>query len=147
WRRQHVLSAMVAAFICAAWIAAAVSQTGWTVFYETVSREALQRLSRSHHEEAMQAMQMHEHLPAWADVLVHPLRIFASNLPWSAFALLALRPSFYGRWDARGKLLLQGFHCWIWPNVIFWSVIPEHAVRHSFPIFPGVAGLAAMVWI
>src|SRR5205823_6379466 len=83
----------------------------------------------------------------WADVLVHPLRIFASNLPWSAFALFAMRPSFYRRWDARGKLLLQTFHCWIWPNVVFWSVIPEHAVRHSFPVFPGIAGLAAMVWI
>jgi hypothetical protein len=38
-------------------------------------------------------------------------------------------------------------HCWTWPNLLFWSIIPEHAPRHSFPLFPGFAGLAAFVWI
>src|SRR5262249_21744553 len=38
-------------------------------------------------------------------------------------------------------------HCWTWPNVFFWSIIPEHAPRHSFPLFPGIAGLAAFVWV
>ena len=31
--------------------------------------------------------------------------------------------------------------------MLFWTVIPEHATRHSFPLFPGLAGLAALVWI
>jgi hypothetical protein len=31
--------------------------------------------------------------------------------------------------------------------MLFWTVIPEHATRHSFPLFPGLAGLAAFVWI
>jgi hypothetical protein len=31
--------------------------------------------------------------------------------------------------------------------LIFWSIIPGHAVRHSMPLSPGVAGLAAVVWI
>ena len=38
-------------------------------------------------------------------------------------------------------------HCWTWPNLILWSMLPDHASRHSFPLFPGIAGLAAMVWI
>jgi hypothetical protein len=38
-------------------------------------------------------------------------------------------------------------HCWTWPNLLFWSVIPEHAARHSFPLCPGIAGLAALAWI
>src|SRR5205823_935651 len=41
----------------------------------------------------------------------------------------------------------QAMHCWVWPNLIFWSIIPEHASRHSAPLFPGIAGLAAMVWV
>jgi len=31
--------------------------------------------------------------------------------------------------------------------MLFWSAIPEHATRHSFPLFPGLAGLSAMVWV
>jgi len=31
--------------------------------------------------------------------------------------------------------------------LLFWSIIPEHAPRHSFPLYPGIAGLAALVWV
>jgi hypothetical protein len=31
--------------------------------------------------------------------------------------------------------------------LLFWSIIPEHAARHSIPLYPGLAGLGAMVWI
>jgi hypothetical protein len=56
-------------------------------------------------------------------------------------------PGFARLWDERGRRLLQALHCWVWPNLLFWSIIPEKAVRHSFPLFPGIAGLAAMVWV
>src|SRR5262249_41495676 len=62
-------------------------------------------------------------------------------------ALLTLQPGFGRLWDESGRRLLQALHCWTWPNLFFWSVIPEHAPRHSFPLFPGIAGLAAMVWL
>jgi 4-amino-4-deoxy-L-arabinose transferase-like glycosyltransferase len=137
WSRQHLLSAALAAGICLAWIAAAVYQTGWQVFYDTVSREALMRLSPTHH---------HRPYP-WLESLIHPLKVFASSLPWSFVALLTLRSGFLCRWDDKGKRLVQALHCWLWPNLLFWSVIPEHASRHSFPMFPALAGLAAMVWI
>src|SRR5262249_24837794 len=51
------------------------------------------------------------------------------------------------QWDVGGRRLLQALHCWIWPNMLFWTVIPEHATRHSFPLFPGLAGLAAFICI
>jgi hypothetical protein len=125
-----------------------VSLAGWDAFYETVSREALQRLSPSHHLEAMRQMSPgHHHLYPWAEVLVHPWKLLGMNLPWSAFALVTLWPGFARRWDERGRRLLQALHCWTWPNLIFWSIIPEHATRHSLPLFPGIAGLAAMVWV
>jgi len=140
--RNHLLSAGLAAAICLGWIGVAVSQTGWDAFADTVSREALQRLSPEHHLEAQRAMAPgHEpSLYPWAEVLAHPFLVLAANLPWSAFALLTLWPGFARLWDERGRRLLQALHCWTWPNLLFWSIIPEHAPRHSFPLFPAIAG-------
>ena len=95
------------------------------------------RLSPAHH---------HRSYP-WGESLVHPLRLLAASLPCSVFALLSLRPGFAALWDLPGRRLLQAFHCWTWPNMLFWTIIPEHATRHSFPLFPGIVGLAAFVWI
>jgi 4-amino-4-deoxy-L-arabinose transferase-like glycosyltransferase len=135
--RHHLIPAAIAAAICLTWVAAAIAMTSWPEFYETVSREALMRLSPSHH---------HRPYP-WKETLGHPFRLLAAGLPCSAFALLTIRAGFTGLWDVRGRRLLQALHCWVWPNMLFWTVIPEHATRHSFPLFPGLAGLAAMVWI
>jgi hypothetical protein len=123
--------------VCLAWIAAAVSLAGWDSFYNTVSREAMMRLLPSHHHRAY----------PWREVLLHPIKVLAASLPLSCFALLTLRPGFARLWDERGRRLLQALHCWVWPNLLFWSIIPEKATRHSFPLFPGIAGLAALVWI
>lgn len=158
WRRgrlhllvgwPHVASLSVAVAVCVAWGGAAVYCTGWDVFYETVSREALQRLSPAHHLEAQRVLAPHhEHsLYPWQEVLLHPVKLLAMNLPWSAFALLTLRPGFARQWDERGRFLLEAMHCWVWPSMLFWTLIPEHASRHSAPLFPGIAGLAALWWI
>src|SRR5260370_38362002 len=135
--RHHLACAGLAAGICLAWMIAAVAMTGWQEFYGTVSREALMRLSPSHH---------HRPYP-WGESLIHPLRLLAAGLPCSAFALLSLRPSFSAQWDHGGRRLLQALHCWTWSNMLFWTVIPEHATRHSFPLFPGLSGLSALVLV
>lgn len=147
--RGHLVGATLAAAIGLGWIAVAVHTVGWDEFAGTVSREALQRLSYLHHEDTIVQMDASHHrkIPAWAAVLLHPLRMGLINLPWSAFALLTLVPGFMARWNERGRRMLQAMHCWTWPNLVFWSVLPDHASRHSFPLFPGIAGLAAMVWI
>jgi 4-amino-4-deoxy-L-arabinose transferase-like glycosyltransferase len=136
WSRAHVVSAAMGAGVCLAWAGAAITLTGWDEFYGTVSREALVRFSPDHR---------HRPYP-WAETLMHPWRIWAASLPVSLFALPALWPGFARLWDERGRRLLQVLHCWIWPNLLFWSVVPEHAARQSFPIFPAIAGLAGMVW-
>jgi 4-amino-4-deoxy-L-arabinose transferase-like glycosyltransferase len=137
WGRQHLCSAAVGATICIGWAVLAVSRTGWEVFYNTVSREALMRLSPAHHDRPY----------PWLETLAHPLILFTTNLPWSVCLFWALRPRFARLWDERGRRLLQALHCWIWPNLLFWSSIPEHATRHSFPLCAGLTGMAAMVWI
>jgi 4-amino-4-deoxy-L-arabinose transferase-like glycosyltransferase len=147
--RGHLAGAALAAAVCLGWAGLAVALSGWDAFSETVSREALQRLSPGHHLEALQQLSP-DHQPQvypWVGVLLHPVRTLASGLPWSAFALVALWPGFARLWDERGRRLLQALHCWAWPNLLFWSVIPEHAQRHSFPLFPALSGLAAMVWL
>jgi 4-amino-4-deoxy-L-arabinose transferase-like glycosyltransferase len=147
--RYHVVSAAIGASVCFAWVAAAVYRTGWDEFYGTVSREAFQRLWPPDHYEAQKLLApQHDHsYYPWKLTLLHPFKLWAMNLPWSAFALVTLWPGFARLWDERGRRLLQAMHCWVWPNLIFWSIIPEHASRHSLPLFPCIAGLAAMVWI
>jgi 4-amino-4-deoxy-L-arabinose transferase-like glycosyltransferase len=147
WGWRHLASVAVAAGVCLAWIAAAATTTGWDVFHETVSREAIQRLSHAHHAEALRVMTHHKPLlGTWAEKLAHPFVLWGCTLPWSIAALWTLWPGFTSLWNDRERPVLQAMHCWTWPSVLFWSLIPEHAPRHSFPLFPGIAGLAILVW-
>jgi hypothetical protein len=132
-----MVSALLAGALCGMWVALAAWQGGWTALRDTVSQEALMRISPQHH---------HRSYP-WLETLVHPLKLLASTLPWSFFALCTLHPRFRKNLDERGRFLLQAFHAWTWPSLLFWSVIPEHSPRHSFPLFPGIAGLAAVFFV
>lgn len=137
WSRQHLAAVLVAAGLVLCWIGAAVQLTGWEVFYDTVSREALNHLAPGHGRRGY----------PWTEALLHPAKVLATMLPWSAVGLIALRPAFLRRWDGRGRFLLQALHCWTWPNVLFWSLASEHSIRHSAPLFPALSGLATLVWL
>jgi 4-amino-4-deoxy-L-arabinose transferase-like glycosyltransferase len=135
--RRHLLSALLAGSICCVWIGLAAWQGGWSALRDTVSQEALMRLSPTHHHRAY----------PWFEALAHPFKLLASTLPWSFFALFTLYPGFTKHLDDRGKFLLSAFHAWAWPSLIFWSVVPEHSPRQSFPLFPGIAGLATLFFV
>jgi 4-amino-4-deoxy-L-arabinose transferase-like glycosyltransferase len=137
FRWPHLLAAALAALPCFLWAGAAIQLAGWESFRDTVGREALQRLSPAHHPRAY----------PWRELVLFPLEFLLTNLPWSAIALLALRPSFGQLWDRRGRLLWQLFHSWTWANLLFWTLVPGHRPRHGMPLQPGLAGLAALVWI
>jgi 4-amino-4-deoxy-L-arabinose transferase-like glycosyltransferase len=137
WGRPHVVAALLGIGICLTWATAVAGHVGWNVFWDAVGRELFGHLSGGHH---------HQSYP-WRQALAHPLWLWAAGLPASAFALPALWPGFARRWDARGRLLLAALHCWTWPNMVFWSLLPGHGSRQAFPLFPGLAGLAAMVWV
>ena len=137
WSWQHLVSAAVAGGLCLAWVVAAVWLEGWDAFWPTFERESASRLVPGYSERPY----------PWRETLYHPIKLIVTTLPWSAVALLTLRRGFMDLWDERGRRLLQAFHCWAWPQVVFWSLITEHTPRHSFPLFPAVAGLATMVWL
>jgi 4-amino-4-deoxy-L-arabinose transferase-like glycosyltransferase len=137
WGWRHVLSALLAASTCLAWTALAVALAGWRTFSDTVGQEAAMRLLPTHH---------HRPYP-WLESLAHPFVVFGAALPFGLVALLTLLPGFAQLWNTREQRLLQALHCWLWPNLVFWCVIPEHAARHSFPMLPAIAGLAAFVWL
>lgn len=135
WCRQHLLGVALAGSICSVWAGLVVMQVGWDTLYETVGREALVRLSPGHYPKPY----------SWAETLTHPLRFLVAALPIALFALPACRPRFAQGLDDRERLLFQAMHCWIWPSLLFWSIVPDHALRNSMPLYPGIAGLAALV--
>jgi 4-amino-4-deoxy-L-arabinose transferase-like glycosyltransferase len=147
--RQHLLSATLSAAICLGWVAWAAAITGWDAFWVAVSREALQHLSPGHHHDTILQMGANHHhrLNYWADALTFPFIILGMTLPWSAFALVAIRPTFYRNLDERGQRLLQALHCWTWPNLLIWSLLPDPSARHAAPLLPGISGLGALVWL
>lgn len=136
-RPAHWLSLLVAALPCMVWAAAVAAMSGWDPFLNAVRGEALPRLSPAHHSRPY----------PWHELATFPAGFLAANLPWSAAVLWTITPNFARLWDERGRRMLQLFHCWTWPNLFFWSLVPGHHLRHALPLQPGLAGLAALVWI
>jgi hypothetical protein len=141
WRRQlgllfgwrHLLSVGVAQAACALWALAVVQQVGWDALAETLRKEVAYRF----------APKASKGYP-WIELATYPLAVFAAHLPVSAFALLTFRRGFWSKWDGRGKLLLQFLHCWTWPNLLFWTLVPNHNVRYALPLSAGLMGLSVM---
>ena len=132
WR--HLFAVGIAVAVIATWALAVTQQVGWENLAETIRKEAVYRFNPPPKAKGY----------PWAEVVTYPLLVLAAHLPLAAFALLTLRPSFYRRWDERGKALLQLLHCWAWPNLLFWALVPNHNVRYALPLSPALMGLGAM---
>ncbi len=133
----HLLSVAIAAGVVFAWIGAVVACVGWERLYDTICQEALPKFLPGQRDRGY----------SWLEAGLLPLRLLVGNLPWTLFALVTLAPAVSRRWSAPAKQLLVFFHCWLWPNLLFWTLIPNHAPRHSFPLAPAITALAALVWI
>lgn len=137
WRllfsRNHLLAAVLAAVVVLSWLAAAIAEVGWEVVRDQVGREALNRLAPGHNGKAY----------PWATALTYPLQVWAAHLPISGLAFVGmLRLPKAQRLQSLG-LTVQALHCWLWPNLLFWSILPEHSARNTFPLAPAFAGFAA----
>jgi 4-amino-4-deoxy-L-arabinose transferase-like glycosyltransferase len=129
---KHLLACGAAVGVCALWACAVAERVGWPALLETIESEALYRLAPKSTERDSLA------------VISYPLIVLAAHLPVAGFALLTFRPSFWARWDDRGRRLLQLLHCWTWPSLLFWSLVPNHNVRYALPLSAGLMGLGVM---
>src|SRR5205085_2453695 len=82
----------------------------------------------------------------WDELVSFPLTFLAGCLPWSLVALLTLHPAFARSLTHGERRLWQLCQCWLWVNLIFWTLAPGHRPRHILPAQPAVAALAVLVW-
>ncbi|MFO0799233.1 MAG: glycosyltransferase family 39 protein [Gemmataceae bacterium] len=142
WRRQlrlfvgwpFLTATVVAVVAVAGWAALVTQQVGWDTLADTVRKEAAYRFAPKSAAKGY----------PWSEVLTYPLLVWAAHLPLSLFALRTLRRGFGSRWDDRGRLLLAFLHCWAWPNLLFWALVPNHNVRYALPLSPALMGLGVM---
>jgi 4-amino-4-deoxy-L-arabinose transferase-like glycosyltransferase len=142
WRRQlrllvgwpFLTAAVIAGAAVTGWAALVTQQVGWDVLADTVRKEAAYRFAPKSAAKGY----------PWSEVVTYPLLVWAAHLPLSLFALRTLRRGFAARWDDRGRRLLAFLHCWAWPNLLFWALVPNHNVRYALPVSPALMGLGVM---
>jgi 4-amino-4-deoxy-L-arabinose transferase-like glycosyltransferase len=133
--RDHLLAVVIAVGLCAAWAYLVSAQVGWETLSETVKQEAAQRFAPKAAGKPY----------PWAESLAFPAVVLGASLPWAIPALFALRPSFLRRSDGRERTLVQLLHCWVWPNLLFWSLPAQHHVRYVLPVAPAITLLGVIV--
>jgi 4-amino-4-deoxy-L-arabinose transferase-like glycosyltransferase len=134
---RHLWAVALAGLIVGAWLGAVLWSVGSDRLLETVWQEAIPKFFPGTRPGGY----------PWEQLFSLPVRQLVANLPWAAFAVLTLVPRISKTWTLAEKHLLLFFHCWLWPSLVFWSLVPNHAPRHSFPLAPAIAALAALVWI
>lgn len=145
WRNQlrlllspgHLLGLLLFLVLASTWLFLVADSVGWAVLREAVEREALLRLSPTHHPRPY----------PWDELLTFPIGFLAGCLPWTLFAVWGLRPAFRRDLDDRQRMLWQLATCWLVTSLVFWTLVPGHRPRHVLPAQPAVALLAALVLV
>ena len=147
WRRQlhflwgwrHLLAASAAMLLCVGWAGLVAREVSWDLLLETIRKEASYRFHSPTKARGNTSIGMAS----------YPLLVLLAHLPLSIFALRTMGSSFFRSLDSRSRLLVQLLHCWTWPNLLFWTLVPNHNVRYALPLSPGLMGLGTigfMVW-
>jgi len=132
WR--FLLAVGLAVAVVTGWALAVAGQVGWDALADTVRKEAAYRFAPKSATKGY----------PWVEVVTYPLLVLAAHLPLSLFALRTLRPSFLQSCDDRTRRVVQFLHCWTWPNLLFWALVPNHNVRYALPLSPGLMGLGVV---
>jgi 4-amino-4-deoxy-L-arabinose transferase-like glycosyltransferase len=135
-RLPHVMAALLGSGICLMWLIVAMSREGPATVIGAILAEGAGHFSLGHH---------HATYP-WLSSLVHPLWLLGAAMPVSVFAVATFVPGFWAHCGERERTALAGFHAWVWPNIVFWSLLPGHGPRQALPLVPGLVGLAACFW-
>ncbi len=133
WRHLAALGLFVA--ICLSWAYLVSEAVGWPALRDAFMGEAAQRFNPAHAGRTYPVLES----------LAYPFEVLAANLPWSLLALYACRASFVASGSEESQRLVQMLHCWIWPNLLFWSLPAQHHVRYSLPICPAISALGILV--
>jgi len=142
WRRElhrlfewrHLVAASLAAGLFALWAAAVADRVGWEALAGTIRAEAAYRFNSPPKAKGY----------PYHELATYPLLVIAAHLPVALFAIRTLRPSFLSSLDDRGRHVVQLLHCWVWPNLIFWTLVPNHNVRYILPLSPALMALGAI---
>lgn len=133
--REHLIAALAAGLVCWVWALLVAREVGWQVLSDTVYQEAAQRFAPRSRGKPY----------PWLESLTFAPTVLGACLPWSIPAVFALGPRFMRSLNDSERRLMQLLHCWVWPNLIFWSLPAQHHVRYVMPICPAITILGVMV--
>ena len=134
WR--HMSAAIFFAALVLLWAVLAANAVGWSKLNEQIGGEAAQRFAPGQTKKY-----------PWGETVLFPVVVLAANTFSTAAVLLSLRKSFRDRLTPMERSVWLLGHCWIWPNLLFWTLPAQHNVRYVFPMIPGVCLLAGLWWV
>ncbi|MFO0804840.1 MAG: glycosyltransferase family 39 protein [Gemmataceae bacterium] len=130
WNWRHLVAASLSGAFLAVWAVAVANEVGWDALASTIRAEAAYRFNPPPKAKGY----------PWHELATYPLLVLAAHLPVAFFALRTLRMPL----DDRGRAVVQLLHCWVWPNLLFWTLVPNHNVRYILPISPALMALGAV---
>jgi 4-amino-4-deoxy-L-arabinose transferase-like glycosyltransferase len=136
FRPPHLIAVLLGVILVSLWVAGVCRVIGWETACRLILTEAQAKFVASHHGGP----------PRWLETLLHPAKILAATLPWSLWVLLTLHPRWWRSLDEPCRGVAQALSCWLWPNLVLFTLLPEHGTRHSFPFMPAVGALAGLGW-
>lgn len=135
-RPRHLVAALIGFLVVAAWGAAICQVIGWQSTAEQILTEARAKFIASHHSGP----------PRWLETALHPLKIFVATLPWSVWLCFTMVRSWWSALSTGQRRLAEEMSCWFWPNLLLFTLLPEHGTRQSFPFMPATGALAGLIW-
>ncbi|MFM7149420.1 MAG: ArnT family glycosyltransferase [Gemmataceae bacterium] len=132
----HLTGLLLASLIGSLWLILMVREAGAERVFDTLSREALLRLSPGHHPRPY----------PWDELVTFPLAFLAGCLPWTFLAIpLFTRNSATKTLTNREQALRELALAWVGVSLVFWTLVPGHRPRHILPAQPAVVLLASLV--
>ena len=134
---RHLVAAILATSLVAVWAWLAAREIGWETLRETIGGEAAQRFAPGRRGRSY----------PWLEAIEFPFLVLAANTLTTLTVLATLRGSFRrSMTDSERSLALLG-HCWLWPNLLFWTLPAQHNVRYLLPMIPAFGLLGGLWWV
>lgn len=137
WRWPHLLAMNLAIGIVGLWAYLAIQQVGFDTLRETIGNETSQRFAPGRRGKPY----------PWIESLTFPFVFLAANTLATLGVLFTLAQRFRTRVNSETWSLIVLCQCWIWPNIVFWSLPAQHNVRYLLPVVPAFCILGGLWWV